>query len=158
MTETMDGQVSLFDQDTWSGKMSPEHSAATRARTSAPSSKKPRGSQTKLPLFLDLRKASGRPQDASWEMGGALLGVYSMLSFGECPSVAVASHLSQILEEHPPRRYFLSAKACAGILKRAQRRGKELPEVLRKALEQTAAAMPSPSKSAEESPAEEKGY
>ena len=142
MTETMDGQVSLFDQDTWYGKTSPEHSAATRARTSAPSLKKPHGSRTKLPLFLNLRKASGRPQDASWEMGGALLGVYSMQSFGESPSDAVESHLSQILEEHPPRRYFLSAKACAGILRRAERRGKQLPEMLRQALEQAKSHQP----------------
>jgi hypothetical protein len=43
--------------------------------------------------------------------------------------------LSDILESHVPERYLLSAKACAGILRRAQRRGKTLPEPLRVALE-----------------------
>ena len=36
------------------------------------------------------------------------------------------------------RKYYLSAKACQGILNRAKRRGKELPEMLRIALEQQA--------------------
>lgn len=33
-----------------------------------------------------------------------------------------------------PPRYFLSAKACAGILRRAERRGKALPPMLHRAL------------------------
>ena len=51
------------------------------------------------------------------------------------PRAVVESHLSQILEENPLPRYFLSAKACQGILKRAERNKKELPEYLRLALE-----------------------
>jgi hypothetical protein len=43
--------------------------------------------------------------------------------------------LSDILETGDvPQRYFLSAKACAGILRRAEKRGKLLPEQLRNAL------------------------
>lgn len=66
---------------------------------------------------------------------GALLGVYSTLSFGESPSVAVESHLSQILEEQPLPKYSLSATACRGILRRAAKRGKPLPDILKQALE-----------------------
>jgi hypothetical protein len=47
--------------------------------------------------------------------------------------------LSQILEENVPRKYYLSPKACQGILRRAEVRGKKLPEVLQHALEETAA-------------------
>ena len=65
---------------------------------------------------------------------GALHGVYSMHSFGECPNAAVESHLSQILEVSPPQKYYLSEKACQGILRRAERRGKQLPPILKKAL------------------------
>ena len=44
--------------------------------------------------------------------------------------------LSDILEEGTvDKRYYLSAKACRGILNRADKRGKELPEILRAALE-----------------------
>jgi hypothetical protein len=68
-------------------------------------------------------------------MGGALLGEYSMHSFGESPNVDVESHLSQILEVDAPKKYYLSAKACEGILRRAERRGKVLPQMLKDALE-----------------------
>jgi len=57
-----------------------------------------------------------------------------MHSFGECPNEENASHLSQILEDSPHPKYSLSAKACLGILNRAEKRGKELPEILKKAL------------------------
>lgn len=44
-------------------------------------------------------------------------------------------NLSEILEtEHVPERYFLTPKACAGILRRAEKRGKDLPTVLHQAL------------------------
>ena len=47
--------------------------------------------------------------------------------------------LSDVLETQPlPQRYCLSSKACLGILKRAERRGKKLPQMLRDALEQNA--------------------
>ena len=121
--------------DTWYGKTSSELLAATKEKISAESSKKSRGSSNPLPLFLNLRRANGELPDASWETDGVSLGAYSTHSFGESPRVAVESHLSQILEENPLPRYFLSAKACQGILKRAERNKKELPEYLRLALE-----------------------
>jgi hypothetical protein len=40
-----------------------------------------------------------------------------------------------------PQRFFLSAKACAGILRRAERRGKALPPMLKEALEAVAGGM-----------------
>ena len=134
MTEQMDGQVSLFAHDTWSGRMSPEHSAATTEKTLQQSSKKRSGSSSrKHPLCLYL-KEDGLQADASWVMDGALLGVYSMHSFGESPKDGAESYLSQILEDNPHPKYFLSAKACLGILNRAARRGKDLPEALKAAL------------------------
>jgi hypothetical protein len=129
-------QVSLFDQDTWSGKMSSAPSAPTKEKTSQQSLKKQsKLPNRKLPLFLYLKK-DGLQADASWETLGALPGEYSMHSFGESPKEGVESHLSQILEVNPHQRYCLSAKACQGILTRAGRRGKQLPEMLRVALEQ----------------------
>lgn len=65
---------------------------------------------------------------------GLLHGAFSMHSFGESPSAAAESRLSQILEENAHPKYFLSAKACVGIIRRAERRGKELPAMLREAL------------------------
>lgn len=57
------------------------------------------------------------------------------LSTSESPSDAVACSLSDTLETGAvQQRYFLSAKACAGILRRAEKRGKELPRMLEMAL------------------------
>jgi hypothetical protein len=104
------------------------------AKTSAPSSKKRRGSSNRNALFLDLRTENGRTPDASWATDGPLHGAYTMRSFGECPNVAAESRLSRILEEEVHPKYYLSAKACEGIIRRAERRGKELPPMLREAL------------------------
>lgn len=52
---------------------------------------------------------------------------------------AVESSLSAILETGDlPQRFFLSAKACIGILRRAKKCGRKLPGPLRLALEQVA--------------------
>ena len=61
-----------------------------------------------------------------------------MLNTGEYPKEEDVSHLSQILEENVPEKYYLSATACIGILRRAEKRGKELPDILRRALEKQA--------------------
>ena len=58
--------------------------------------------------------------------------------------------LSAVLETgRVPPRYCLSPKACAGILRRAKRRGKELPPMLRRALEEVAALAMGPEDAAE---------
>jgi hypothetical protein len=82
------------------------------------------------------RGGAGASQDVSmaWTDDGALLGEYMMRSFGECPREENESRLSQILQEEAPQKYSLSAKACTGILNRAKRRGKQLPEALEAAL------------------------
>jgi hypothetical protein len=57
----------------------------------------------------------------------------------EFPSDADACSLSDVLEVgNVPQRFFLSATACKGILRRAEKRGKELPKKLQQALEQVA--------------------
>ena len=65
-----------------------------------------------------------------------------MHSFGECPNEERESRLSQILEVQAHPKYSLSARACQGILRRADRRGKELPEILRKTLIKQSSASP----------------
>ncbi len=133
-----EGQMSIFDvfnQDTWCGKTSLEHSVQTTEKTSEPYLKKFAELKIKPPLFLCLVGGEdGVHQDVSWETVGPLLGEYTMHSFGECPNVENVSLLSQILEDHPHPKYCLSARACQGILNRAERRGKELPALLRETL------------------------
>ena len=57
------------------------------------------------------------------------------------PSADAVCSLSDILETGDvPLRYYLTAKACQGILRRAEKRGKELPPMLRQALQAVAEA------------------
>ena len=56
-------------------------------------------------------------------------------NISEWPNDAAVCSLSQVLETGLiPQRYFLSSTACAGILRRAEKRGKTLPALLQVAL------------------------
>ena len=128
---------------TLSGKMSPEPSAATPEMTSTPSCKPLRKLPTPTYMCLNLRAEArqtdllGSMQEAYWEMGIPSHGARSTLNTGEYPNAVVESTLSQILQVDAPKKYYLSAKACLGILNRAERRGKKLPEMLEEALRET---------------------
>ena len=136
-------------RNTSCGRTYREPSAPTAEKTSAVSSKSLPVSKTKPYLFLDLRKGSGQMRGILWETVGVSPGGSEMLNIGESPKGGGASLfswtiagwtrerscLSNVLEENPDPKYDLSQKACRGILNRAARRGKELPTVLREALE-----------------------
>jgi len=146
----MDGQVTWSDLGFSYGKTLSEHSAATEDETSTPCWKKLRVSQNQDFLYLDCRKSgNGQKQEPLTVMGGLSLGELTTLKTGEKPSetavqemlsvwgphsVAEESRLSQILEVNPLPKYNLTAKACLGILRRAERRGKDLPERLKAVL------------------------
>lgn len=133
----MDGQVTWSDLGLWSGKMCQELSAATKGKTSRQSSKRSSASQNRKPPILKCLKRDGTPGGATtmrWEDDGAWLGECMTRNTGESPNAAAVSRLSQILEVTPQEKYSLSAKACQGILRRAERRGKDLPELLKTVL------------------------
>ena len=128
-------QMTLSDLDTSFGKMSQGHSVPRAARTSGRSSKRLSESRTVPVMCLDLTPGAGdllgRPY---WEINSAWLGESWTLNSGESPRDAAVSSLSQILEDSPHPKYYLSRTACQGILRRAGARGKELPAQLREAL------------------------
>lgn len=146
----MDGQVTWSDLGFSFGRTLSEHSAATEEKTSQPCWKKLRVSQNQDFLYLDCRTSrNGQKQEPLTVMGGLSLGELTTLRTGEKPSetavqemlsvwgphsVAEESRLSQILEVNPLPKYNLTAKACLGILRRAERRGKDLPERLKEVL------------------------
>lgn len=78
--------------------------------------------------------ADGAKPEQLPEMDGPWLGDSSTLNIGECPREENGSLLSWILQVDVPEKYYLSAKACRGILTRASRRGKKLQELLETAL------------------------
>lgn len=140
--EQLPGQLDMFNLDIWCGRMSQERLVpeSLKVQTSKRSCKKSVKSSAKIaPLFLSLKRG-GTMQETSmeWEMTELPLvyrGEHTMLNTGESPNVVVESLLSQILEEHPHPNFNLSEKACRGILRRAEARGKELPKLLRETLE-----------------------
>lgn len=121
-------------QSTLYGKMWPGLFQAIKEKISAGSWKKSQKAtfqclkveNGQMPEWLELREQGGR---FSVPHGGCL-----MLNFGECPNVENVSILSAILEADVPDKYFLSAKACWGIIRRAQEKQKEIPTILKIAL------------------------
>ena len=84
------------------------------------------------------------PSSGRWSnsgMGGATESL--TLSTSEFHNDADVCLLSHILETGDlPQRFYLSAKACQGILRRAEKRGKDLPMMLHRALEGMAQECP----------------
>lgn len=76
--------------------------------------------QTKIDWGSGGRWASGKCETAPWP---------------EAPAEPVPSSLAALLErEAVPSRFFLSPRAASGILRRAERRGRDLPDSLKNAL------------------------
>lgn len=122
-------QLSLF------GKTCQEHSVPTEEKISEPCWKNLPAWNNQTFQFLDLRVggADGAKPEQSLETDGLWLGDSLTLNIGEFPNAERESLLSWILEDNVPQKYYLSARACQGILTRASRRGKPLPDILRQA-------------------------
>ena len=84
------------------------------------------------------------PSSGRWKTSGMVSRTECLtLSSSEFPSAAAVCLLSDILETGDlPQRFFLSATACQGILRRAEKRGKTLPEALHAALLSVAGSAP----------------
>ena len=77
-----------------------------------------------------------------WEMRSPYRVGRPPLNTGPAPRVPDSVTLSGILEPGPDRKYYLSRRACQGILRRAEARGRELPEQLKAALRLQAGLAP----------------
>ena len=126
-------------RDSSFGKMSPPVSQAAAEKISASSLKKSAKSREKY-LYLGLTE-NGQDRGKLWILISPSPGGRSMRSIGVSPKDAPVSTLSQILLDKVPEKYYLSAKACQGILRRAASRGKVLPEILKIALERQIEAL-----------------
>lgn len=78
--------------------------------------------------------ADGRAQVWLPDPMEASSGDCSTLNTSECPNDVAVCSLSDILEAHVHPRFYLSPRAARGILRRAAKRGRELPRHLREAL------------------------
>lgn len=130
-------QLVLLDPDLWRGKTSRARSvrAPRMGRTSGSSSRRSVTLAAIPFMSLDLTPGNGNLLgEYEWEILSPWLGGSWTLNTGASPREGRVSSLSQILEDSPPRKYYLSRKACLGILRRARERGKPLPPQLEAAL------------------------
>ena len=137
-------QLSMFDQDLWYGKMFPVPLVQECQRAKTSESFWRRSSALSAIPFqsLDLTPGAGNLLgEFYWELISPWRGGASTLNTGVSPKDAKESSLSQILQADPPLKYYLSPKACLGILRRAFERGKELPKKLERALKIQAGLM-----------------
>ena len=150
-TEDLEGQESIFDRDSGSGKMSSVLSQVggtlkrvkkSLGRIFKKSSKRSSKLKNHTFMLLDLRPGAGNMLGAYWEYDPPWLGSFGMLNTSECPKDVVECSLWQILQATAPSRYSLSQTACLGILRRAECRGKSLPPLLEAALRMQAGLDP----------------
>ena len=130
-------QASLFAPDTFAGRMSQAASAQARrtGRISGLSWRKLLDYIAPDYQFLDLSSDAGNLLGQyEWTTRSALHGGCWLRNTGASPRDAIESFLSQILQAHPPKKYYLTTAACLGILRRAEERGKPLPKALDTAL------------------------
>ena len=130
-------QASLFAPDTFAGRMSQAASAQARrtGRISRLSWRKLLDYIAPDYQFLDLSSDAGNLLGQyEWTTRSALHGGCWLRNTGPSPRDAIESFLSQILQAHPPKKYYLTTAACLGILRRAEERGKPLPKALDTAL------------------------
>ena len=131
-------QLSIYDLDLWCGRMFQEPSPAEPQKERISGSSSRRSSELKSVVFqsLDLTPGAGNLLgEFYWELISPWRGDASTLNTGVSPREEKESSLSQILQDDPPDKYYLTRKACLGILRRAFERGKELPRKLNQALE-----------------------
>ena len=130
-------QASLFAPDTFAGRMFQVASAQARrtGRISGLSWRQLLDYIAPDYQFLDLSADAGNLLGQSeWTIRSALHGGCWLRNSGPSPRDAIESFLSQILQAHPPKKYYLTTAACLGILRRAEERGKPLPKALDTAL------------------------
>ena len=150
-TENLEGQESIFGQDSGSGKMSSALSQVggtlkrvkkSLGRIFKKSSKRSSKLRNHTFMLLDLRPGAGNMLGAYWEYDPPWLGSFGTLNTSECPKDVVESSLWLILQATAPSQYSLSQTACLGILRRAACRGKSLPPLLEAALRMQAGLDP----------------
>ena len=130
-------QLSIYDLDLWCGRMFQEPSPAEPQKERISGSSSRRSSELKSVVFqsLDLTPGAGNLLgEFYWELISPWRGDALTLNTGVSPREEKESSLSQILQDDPPDKYYLTRKACLGILRRAFERGKELPRKLNRHL------------------------
>ena len=95
-------------------------------------------SKTSLVCLLLTKEETLLSYSGRWQTSGILLpGGCLMLSTLEYPSEgSVSSSLADVIQTQPvQQKYYLTVPAAEGVLRRSNRHGKKLPDLLQKAFE-----------------------
>ena len=126
-------------QDGFLSRTSADYSAAMKGATLAQWLEKWLGSR------LTFQTVAGETPVLSLAREDSSNSQYWTANFSHWRNGASVCSLSEILEIGPiDRRYWLTPRACLGILRRAENRGKALPPPLKAALEQVAQTISQP--------------
>ena len=133
-------QLTMFELD--AVKTSASSSGKTSQASSAPKTTHSGAFWAGLPGKMarwSHQGASGRTLVLCMDPREQSLGGPWTPNISDWPNDAAVCSLSQVLETGSiPPQYFLSGTACAGILRRAEKRGKALPQQLLQALQTVA--------------------
>ncbi len=122
-------QLSIYDLDSWCGRTFPEPSQwNTKRRRFRCVLEETAELKSVVFQSLDLTPGAGNLLGESyWELISPWRGDALTLNTGVSPEKKKESSLSQILQDDPPDKYYLTRKACLGILRRALEREKSSP-------------------------------
>ena len=115
-----DDQACLFDPESYAGRtcLEPSPQVSRTARTSGSSLRRLLKYVYPTYMFLDLTPGNFNLLGGyEWEIRSPWAGELPLLNTGVSPKEEHESSLSQILEDSPHPRYYLSPKACLGILR-----------------------------------------
>ena len=125
---------------------SPSPSSTLWSDTTPPSS----SSKTYRDFSLAMEGKTWQSSSVRWSNSGMAWPTgYLTLATSECRSdddgcLSLESRLTDVMEQSAPRRFYLSATAARGILRRAEKRGRSLPAELDTALRALAASDTTP--------------
>ena len=130
-------QLVLFGPGSWHGKTCQDPLVRVRPKGRISESSSRRSVKLAAIPFMSLDLTPGHGNllgEYEWEILSPWRSGSWTLNTGVSPREGRVCSLSRILEDSPPRKYYLSRKACLGILRRARERGKPLPPQLETAL------------------------
>ena len=136
-------EIQLYESDGQMSLLSPECEKEQRREKRTPAPKRQDDLVSVPYLYLDMTPGHcDLFGEHRWEMRSPWREGRRALNTGVAPRKPVRASLAEVLEKEPQSKYFLSTRACLGILRRARERGKELPEQLKIALMAQAGLIP----------------
>lgn len=136
-------EIQLYESDGQMSLLCPECEKEQRREKRTPAPKRQDDLVSVPYLYLDMTPGHcDLFGEHRWEMRSPWREGRRALNTGVAPRKPVRASLTEVLEKDPQSKYFLSTRACLGILRRARERGKELPEQLKIALMAQAGLIP----------------